>query len=280
MSLAAFVSVANAPTSGVRVYIEVPSKPLQLEGRDCYTTTITTSVSGDIYARDGLAARFSDLLYSTSLGADTYSPATTLPKAPGIICAIHPPSLYETQIALSPGEYNLRVVFSDGKNFGRAEMPLVVDGYDSNRLGLSEIALVKHYRQVTDPGDQLPTTLASNYLPLVSKGIEVTPTADSKFARNGPFYFYFEVYAPQHSGSASATIEAHLRIVDSKTGQVAKDLQLVNAASYAKPGDPVIPIGGGIDSSGLPSGSYRLEVQATDSAGNATPWRTVTFMIE
>jgi hypothetical protein len=30
----------------------------------------------------------------------------------------------------------------------------------------------------------------------------------------------------------------------------------------------------------LPKGSYRLDVQATDSTGKSTPWRTANFTIE
>lgn len=46
----------------------------------------------------------------------------------------------------------------------------------------------------------------------------------------------------------------------------------MDAASYAKAGDPVIPIGGGIDISKLPSGSYQLQAQATGSMGDVTPF--------
>jgi hypothetical protein len=42
----------------------------------------------------------------------------------------------------------------------------------------------------------------------------------------------------------------------------------------------VIPIGRGIDISKLPNGSYRLDVQATDSTGKSTAWRTANFTVE
>jgi hypothetical protein len=35
-----------------------------------------------------------------------------------------------------------------------------------------------------------------------------------------------------------------------------------------------------MDISKLPKGSYRLDVQATDSAGKSTPWRTASFTVE
>jgi len=47
-----------------------------------------------------------------------------------------------------------------------------------------------------------------------------------------------------------------------------------------KAGSPVIPIGRGIDINKLPNGSYRLDVQATDSAGKSTPWQAANFTVE
>ena len=35
-----------------------------------------------------------------------------------------------------------------------------------------------------------------------------------------------------------------------------------------------------IDISKLPKGSYRLDVQANDSTGKTTPWRSVNFTVE
>ena len=76
------------------------------------------------------------------------------------------------------------------------------------------------------------------------------------------------------------TMQIQMRIVDVKTGEVKSDSQPVDATPYVKAGSPVIPIGRGIDISKLPKGSYRLDVQATDSAGKGTPWRTANFTIE
>jgi hypothetical protein len=53
-----------------------------------------------------------------------------------------------------------------------------------------------------------------------------------------------------------------------------------DAAPYIWQAKLVIPIGDGMNVSNLPSGSYRLEVQATDSRGQTRPWRTANFTIE
>jgi predicted phage tail protein len=42
----------------------------------------------------------------------------------------------------------------------------------------------------------------------------------------------------------------------------------------------MIPIGDELKVDQLPKGDYRLEVQATDSAGRSTPWRTANFTVE
>ena len=45
------------------------------------------------------------------------------------------------------------------------------------------------------------------------------------------------------------------------------DSQLITAAPYMKAGSSIISVGRGMDISKLPKGSYRLDVQATDSTG-------------
>ena len=45
-------------------------------------------------------------------------------------------------------------------------------------------------------------------------------------------------------------------------------------------GKSVIPVSEQITTTKLAKGSYRIEVQASDSAGRSTPWRTATFNVE
>jgi hypothetical protein len=49
---------------------------------------------------------------------------------------------------------------------------------------------------------------------------------------------------------------------------------------YMKAGSQIIPVGLGMDISKLPIGSYRLDVQATDSTGKSTAWRSANFTVE
>jgi hypothetical protein len=117
-------------------------------------------------------------------------------------------------------------------------------------------------------------------VPLVSKGWEIIPTADTAFKQAEFLTFYAEVYSPVQAASQVRTVQVHMRIADERTGQVVKELRPLDTAPYSKPGEPVIPVGGGVDISGLASGSYRLGLQATDSLGESTVWRSVAFRIE
>jgi hypothetical protein len=114
----------------------------------------------------------------------------------------------------------------------------------------------------------------------VSKDIEFKPTGNTRFKKGETLYAYFEVYEPLLGAQLPPSVEIQMRIVDLKTGEVKSDSQPVSATPYLKAGNPVIPIGRGIDIRELPNGSYRLDVQATDSTGQSTAWRTANFTIE
>jgi len=236
-------------------------------------------VLGLIYAKNRtLATRFSDIMSTVAFHGVSLPMPGPLPPGP---CIAHddPPNGYETAVHLPPGKYTLSVILRDGKRFGEAETLFNVEGSDQEHLEISGIVLAKQFRQLRAEQRE-DASSGRGYVPLVSKGFEVVPTANTRFRKGGPFYFYLQIYDPMLLEALVPRVEAHLRIVNVKTGQVVKSLAPVNAASYAKLGDPVIPIGGGIDINGLPKGSYMLEAQATDSAGDTTSWRTAKFTIE
>jgi hypothetical protein len=123
---------------------------------------------------------------------------------------------------------------------------------------------------VSDESPEAPGRVPGSYVPLVSKGIEITPTADMRFKKEEPLYAYFEVYEPQFAGQSATMVEAHLRILDANTGDVRIGFEPVNAAPYIKAGSSVICIGREINLASLSNGSYRLEVQTTNSTGKST----------
>jgi hypothetical protein len=81
-------------------------------------------------------------------------------------------------------------------------------------------------------------------------------------------------------GQSSAAVQIQMRIFDSRNGELISDSQPISAAPYIKAGSSIIPVGRGMDISKLPIGSYRLDVQATDSTGKSTARRSATFTVE
>lgn len=247
-------------------------------------------VLGRLYGRHGsLAARFSDFGCCSSesqashmifANPDLYS----YPDPYDFRSRLDPvflPSRYETQIDLPAGQYDLQVVLSDGKKFGRALTRLSIDSYDGKQLAISSVALCKRFRDAGAAAQEAAAAnLAPRYVPLVSKGVQVTPSADINFKRGEPLIAYFEVYEPLLSQQPTTAVQVHMRIVDAKTGVKKVDFPALDAAPYMRQGTTMIPIGDELMIGQLPKGNYRLEVQATDSAGRSTPWRTTSFTLE
>jgi hypothetical protein len=250
----------------------------------CEELHATIAVMGIAYRGDGsIAARFSDSAYDGSerkmaggffhkfcqrINFDEYDSATL-------------PNRYQAQMELAPGTYELVVLLSDGVNFGRATSTLLVEDYDARQLELSSLALSDRIGNAEAAAKEAQAAnLAPEYVPLVSKGVQVSTAASSKFKRSKPFIAYFEVYEPLLSESPPAKVQVRMRILDTKTGKPAGDFEPFDAAPYEAPGSTVIRIGKGLQVDKLPKGEYRLEVQARDSAGRRTWVRTADFTLE
>lgn len=252
----------------------------------------TIGILGVAYeAHGGIAARFTDLgccsfekpSFLLSNNPDRYShPRVYLSDPRNRFDSGLLPSHYETQFDLATGkEYDLRVVLSDGKNFGRATAHLKIDSYDGKQLAISSVALCKRFRDAGAAAKEAAAAnLAPRYVPLVSRGMQVTPSAETTFKRDEPLFMYFEVYEPLLAQQAKVTVQTQTRIVDTKTGKLKVAFPPSDAAPYERSGSTIIPIGDELKFSELPKGNYRLEVQATDSAGRSTPWRTAEFKLE
>jgi len=290
LSLEAGFFYTGAQKARVEIVLEFPWDHLNHDwiGPDLHATI---GVLGVVYQKDRtVAARFTDL-------ACCLSERPTFIRSAGNPLVLYPhgdvpnyehfdsedlPSRYETQIDLpAGGEYELRVVLSDGAKFGRAVTPLSIDSWDGKQLAMSSIALCKRFRDAGAAAQEAAAAnLAPQYVPLVSRGVQVTPAADTRFKRGEPFIAYFEVYEPLLSQQPAIKVQAHMRIVDAKTGELKEAFPPMDAAPYERPGSTVIPIGDELTVSQLPKGDYRLEVQATDSAGRTTPWRTASFTLQ
>ena len=271
------LQVASFYARRVYLALQFPSDSLKHEFKDG-TLYATIGVLVMVNKKDGsLAARYSDFAccdYGNQKQAVSNAQDTSTSAEGSALM----PARYETQFDLSPGEYTIRVVLSDGQNFGRQQAQLNMQNPDPNQLTISGIALSRRVRKlVSDPSES--SQVLENYTPLVSKGIEFTPAADTRFSQSETLYAYFEVYDPL-AGPAPTTVQSHLRILDADTGVVRTNFEPVNASSYLAAGSKSISIGRGISLTSLPKGSYNLQAKATDETGKSTPWQTVNFSVE
>jgi hypothetical protein len=191
------------------------------------------------------------------------------------------PTLFDTQIELRPGEYELRVAVTDGKKFGRARLPFLVEALNGNGLTVSDVALNSILRDaswiVRDATDATPAPIVPT--PLVSKNVQFLLVSDAELHRDNPLSVYFEIYEPLLETRTTA-VSFRVRITDLKTGALVMNTQPMSAADWVLPGNAVIPIGLKLGTEKLPPGSYRFEVQASDSAGRQSVWQQATFTVE
>ena len=190
------------------------------------------------------------------------------------------PYRYEHQFDLPSGRYNLRVAFSSGdQTFGKVEAPLTVDPWDGQRLALSGIALASESHKVSDLTSDLDPSLTEGRKRLVAKSVEVSGSGSNRFHRSAPCFAYLEIYDPPLAGPNPPTVGLAMRILDQSTGEQ-KQAGAVGAASFIRPGNPVVPVLLSVPIAALSPGSYRLEVKASHSPGNDSVIRTVDFRVE
>jgi hypothetical protein len=82
-----------------------------------------------------------------------------------------------------------------------------------------------------------------------------------------------ELYDPQLL-SGSPEVKLRLLMIDRKTGVQLGAQDLGNVSTFVRPGTALIPMGFTIPT--LPPGAYRIEVQASGSAGGSAA-RTADF---
>jgi len=121
---------------------------------------------------------------------------------------------------------------------------------------------------------------APQYVPLVSSGLEFTPAGDTHFKKSDRLMTYFEIYEPRLGETGAVKLLFQMRVTDTKTREVKAETGMRAVASGTRLGNPVIPVWEEIAIDKLPPGTYRLEVQASDSAGKSTVWRAASFTVE
>lgn len=249
-------------------------------------------ILGTVYKTNGeLAGQFGDT-FRCDMWHNPIS--ERIDKVPGSKYQI--PTVFNTEIELRSGQYKVRVLVTDGKNFGRGYAALRVEPLNAAGLAVSDVALdsirrdasliVRDAAKIT-PDPLVPAPLVSKIAtpgpvpeaPPLVQDVQFLPFPYAQLGKGSPLSVYFEIYRPVPD-AADTAIYYRMRITDVKTGATVTNTEPISAADFAVPGNSVVPIGLRLGTNELGPGSYRLEVQASDSAGRESEWRQAKFNIE
>lgn len=192
------------------------------------------------------------------------------------------PFHYENQFDVVTGKYELKVAFSSGSDkFGKLEMPLSIDAWETREFTISGLALSNQVRKTTDAAASLDESLLDDRTPLITQGLQVIPAGSTRFPRTQPPLFYVEVYEPLMTQGLDQKLAVGLqiRVLDRQSGEQKFDTGMMRVDLPEKSENPVVPLGERIPVDKLASGQYVVEVDAL-SMGGAKVQRTANFDLE
>jgi len=254
-------------TARVNLAMELPPETIQFN-KDKGKYHANVNVLGIAYRPDGtIGARFSDTV-NMDLEKDDWKDFTKSPYH------------YENQFDAAPGTYKLTVVLSaGGDTFGKFEKPLAIDEYDGKHFSLSGLALTNSVQKLTDIPTGLDSALLEDRAPLVVKGMQITPSGSNRFKHTDNVVVYTEIYEPLLTSENPPLVGMAYTILERETNKKLFFTDVQRADEFVQKGNSVIPIGLKVKVNDLKPGSYRLLVQAVDSAKNNAPGRIVDFDI-
>jgi VWFA-related protein len=256
----------------VNLAMEIPLKKIATE-KHGGKLRANVHVLGIAHRLDGsVAARFSE---SVALEFDDEKRLSAFLSVP-----FH----YENQFEIVPGSYTLDVAYEAGSD-SRAKVtaPLAVDPYLPAQFALSALALSRQYGPASDPRLRTGAMWTADRTPLIADSMRFVPSGSNRFKKTEAPAVYAEIYEPLLAGAdsnnAALTVGLAIRIIDRKSGEQKLDTGLMPITAPAATGNPAIPIAKRVPIDSLPPGSYRLELDASDSAGKSAR-RTADFEIE
>lgn len=255
----------------VNVAMEIPSDSLKFK-KEKGKLHAAIDILGIATTADGtIGARFSDTL---KLDYDDQRQVDALKLKP-----LH----YENQFDVASGAYTLKIVFSaGGDGFGKLEMPLVVGEYQTNEFNVSGVALSKESHPATDLRLDVDALLIDDQTPLIANGKRIVPFGSNRFNMTDPAGFYFEIYEPLLATAGPQNrpdVGVEIRTLDRKTLQPKTDTGVVKLNTGAANASGMLPVSVSMPLTQIEPGSYLLEVQALDSAGNSVR-RVTPFDVE
>jgi VWFA-related protein len=260
-----FYTAANV--ARVNLAMEIPPDSLNFnKEKGKYHANV--NILGIAYNADGsVGARFSDTV-NLDLEKDEWKEFTKTPYR------------YQNQFDAAPGTYKLTVVLSGGGDtFGKFESPLQIDAYDGQHFSLGGVALTNSPTRISDIPSGLDSLLLEDRTPLVVKGMQIVPSASNRFKRTDNVVLYTEIYEPGLTSATPPRVGFAYHIYERASNKDVFFSGLAPADDFIRKGNPVIPGGLVVNVKDLPPGSYRLVVQAVDSANHQAPNRMVDFDI-
>jgi VWFA-related protein len=251
----------------VNLALDLDTAPLQFE-KQKGKMHATVNLLGLAHARDGsVVAHFSDTL------------DVDLPDSKEVEKFQRKPLHYETQFEIASGTYDFKLAFSaGGEAFGKLELPLAIEPYESNQFSISSLALSKEVRRTTEASVEIEASLLQDKTPLIAKDLQVVPSGSNVFRQGEPAMFYFEIYEPRlvNAEPEKPTVGIEIRVLDRQTRAQRSDSGVMRLDVSGDPGSPVIPMALKMPVQSLPPGSYVLELTAADTA-NRMAKRTADF---
>jgi VWFA-related protein len=269
MQLPFFYTGTN--TARVNVDMEIPMNSVKF-AKEKGKFRADVNILGIASTEDGrVGARFSDTV------------KLEFPDKKQMEAFLEHPYHYENQFDIASGQYSMKVVFgASNDSFGKLELPLAVEPYDTKQFGISGIALSKEFYRASDVGGSLDAELISDRKPLVASGMQIIPAGSTKFKSTQNAVLYFEVYEPLLAvpdRKEPLEVAVALKIVDRKSGEKKVDSGWIRVPIAEKSTNPVLPVGLKLPITGLAPGGYRLELSSLDKPGKPAV-RSIEFDIE
>ncbi len=154
-----------------------------------------------------------------------------------------------------------------------------IDAYDGTHFSLGGVALTNSPQKITDIPESLDSVLLEDRTPLVVKGMQIIPSPTNRFKHTDNVVVYSEIYEPLLTSEKPPVVAMGYTIFERASNQKVFTTGAVHCDDFIQKGNPVIPIGMKVKVDDLKPGSYRLVLQAVDSAKNNAPNRTVDFDI-
>jgi hypothetical protein len=254
-------------TARVNLAMQIPSDTFQFnKEKGKYHANL--NVLGIAYKPDGsVGAKFSDTV-NLDLEKDEWKEFTKNPYQ------------YENQFDAAAGTYKLTVVLSAGGDaFGKFESPLTIDAYDGKQFSLGGLALTNSVQPLNSISTSLDAVLLEDRTPLVTKGMQIIPSATNRFKHTENVVVYSEVYEPLLTSDKPPIVAMGYRILERASNKEVFFTGVMRADDFIQKGNPVIPFGMKVKVDDLKPGSYQLVMQAVDSANHHAPNREVDFDI-